>query len=191
MKRVIVFLFVLTSVVSKSQPKEVPALNPDSIRIYMLELVNEHRRKHGVHELTYDPRLTYAAEMHAKYLAYGYEDGKTFWISHEQTDKKNPYYIGKYIDDRHPNISGENIVCSSVRKFTAKGDGKGNITYTFTTNREVAMLHFECWLKSPGHNKNMLNERWYTFSYAYHAHSANPRWYFMPAVQVFSPVKLK
>jgi uncharacterized protein YkwD len=130
----------------------------DSIRLVMVELVNEYRIKNGVGKLENLPELDKAAEKHCRYLLYYYDTTKIdseqkFYITHAETDKKNPFYAGYMPWDRG-RISAENIAVGCER-------------YRWNSCRQIAVEIFEALKKSPGHNANMLNPEHKYFGFGY------------------------
>lgn len=130
----------------------------DSIRLVMVELVNEYRIKNGLGKLENLPELDKAAEKHCRYLLYYYDTTKIdseqkTYIQHHQTDKKNPFYSGYMPWDRG-NISAENLAGGGQR-------------YRWNSCRQVAVDIFEALKKSPGHNANMLDPEHKYFGFGY------------------------
>ena len=154
MKKLAVSLFVLSSFISNAQPVEeewkfrsVKAqfesikiegypLNQDSMRIYMLEFVNEFRKENGVKPLQYDSALNVGALNHAVYIADKYE------LTHLQTDTASPYFTGHCPSLRTGRNAGENAARNSYEKDESM--------------KHLAYDLFKQWRNSPGHRRNML-----------------------------------
>ena len=154
MKKLVVSLFVLSSFISNAQQfdedwkfKSVKAqfesikiegypLNQDSLRIYMLEFINEFRKENGVKPLRYDSALNQGALNHAVYIADKYE------LTHLQTDTASPYFTGYVPSLRTGRNAGEN----AARNCYEKDESMKHLAYDL----------FKQWRNSPGHRRNML-----------------------------------
>jgi len=154
MKKLVVSLFVLSSLISNAQPVEeewkfrsVKAqfesievegfpIDQDSLRIYMLEFINEFRAKKGIGPLRYDSALNQGALNHAVYLADRLE------LTHLQTDTTSPYFTGHCPSLRTGRNPAENAAWSTYDK----GDSMKHLAYQL----------FLQWKGSPGHKRNML-----------------------------------
>jgi uncharacterized protein YkwD len=122
----------------------------DSLRFYMLELVNEFRVKHYAQKLQFDSLLNKGALDHLKYL---YDLNI---LSHYQDDATSPYFTGKTPSKRCKQPAGENAALDAVYS----GD-------PFNQDlRVVAQVLFEILKKSPGHRANMLHRKYKTFGFA-------------------------
>ena len=119
MKKLIVLLFVLSSFNSFSQKVD---LDLDSLRFYMLELVNEFRTDLGFHELQADSFCNQAAQNHSVYMA------KNGILSHDEVPGKVGY-TGRKVRDR--GASGENA--------------QNNIFFYGTSSKKIAKVLFEAW----------------------------------------------
>lgn len=96
--------------------------------------INAYRKANGKKPLQPDSVLEASALQHSKYQAYEGE------MTHIETNKNNPYYVGERVFWRNGN--GENV---------AYGPGG--------TNPELsALFAFAIWKSSPGHDRNMLND---------------------------------
>jgi len=96
--------------------------------------INTLRKANGKKPLQPDSVLEASALQHSKYQAYEEE------MTHFETNKNNPYYVGEHVSWR--NGHGENIV------YGAGG-----------TNPELsALFAFALWKSSPGHYENMLDD---------------------------------
>ena len=154
MKKLVVALFVLSSFISNAQPVEeewkfrsVKAqfesievegfpIDQDSLRIYMLEFINEFRAKKGIGPLRYDSALNQGALNHAVYLADRLE------LTHYQTDTTSPYFTGHCPSLR----TGRNPAENAAWSHYDKGDSMKHLAYDL----------FKGWRNSPGHRRNML-----------------------------------
>lgn len=183
MRKLVISLTLLFSgLVVMSQPTTqleppIPAdsfnLNLDSVRIYMLEFVNELRAKYHKKPLQYDSILNVCALNHAVYLT------SISWneASHTQKDTKNKYFTGKTPVDRCGVYGGENIA--------------GDFWYKKMTMKQITKSLFESWEESPGHKENMLNGRYTMFGFAivlrkrFCAHCEKLYGYDVDAVQTF------
>ena len=122
----------------------------DSLRYYMLELVNEFRVMRHRKPLQYDSLLNTGAIDHLKYI----NDIGT--ITHEQKDKSSPYFTGKTPSKRCNKPAGENVA----------------VAYTSTYQpidmnlKQLATDLFENWKESPGHRANMLGFSYKKFGFA-------------------------
>ena len=113
-----------------------PNLDNDSIRYYVLQKVNEHRKQNGRSNLLTNSLLNEAASLHCKYMSLEKK------LTHEQENKYNHYYRGTLPTDRVGYSAGENALYNWVDE-----------TYT---SEEIAEILFDQWRQSPGHNENML-----------------------------------
>ncbi len=154
MKKLVVSLFVLSSLISNAQQvdedwkfRSVKAqfesievegfpIDQDSLRIYMLEFINEFRANLGIGPLRYDSALNQGALNHAVYLADRLE------LTHYQTDTTSPYFTGHCPVLRTGRNPAENAAWSTYDK----GDSMKDLAYQL----------FLQWKGSPGHKKNML-----------------------------------
>jgi len=123
-----VFLFI--SVFSHTQ-----SINVDSVKIYLTELINQHRTEKGVNTLSYDKNLELSAQKHTDYMFVENV------ISHDEFNKENPHYVGLDPWDRG---------CTSEICF------KG--TLQFINNKNVAISMFKAWCKSSAHHSNMISK---------------------------------
>jgi len=154
MKKLVVSLFVLSSFIINAQPveeewkfKSVKAqfesievegfpIDQDSLRIYMLEFINEFRKENGVKPLRYDSALNQGALNHAVYLADRLE------LTHYQTDTTSPYFTGHCPSLR----TGRNPAENAAWSHYDKGDSMKHLAYDL----------FKGWRNSSGHRRNML-----------------------------------
>ena len=122
----------------------------DSLRFYMLELVNEFRVKHFAQKLQFDSLLNKGALDHLKYL----NDLKI--ISHDQDDATSPYFTGKTPTERCKQLAGENLA-EDVRFLNNPFD---------QDLKAVAQSMFKLWKESPRHRANMLDRKYKTIGFA-------------------------
>lgn len=132
MKLFITSILLFFSVFSYTQ-----VINVDSVKIYLIELVNQERNKKNSSELSYDNSLELSAQKHTNYM---FVEGI---LSHDELNTKNPYYVGLNPWDRG---------CKSEICF------KG--TLQFSNNKNVAMDMFKMWCKSSAHHNNMVNKNY-------------------------------
>ena len=98
------------------------------------DLINNERRKKGLHPLIWSDRIARVARTHSKNMA----DQRFF--SHRGKD-------GSTVSDR-------------ANKAGVKWAGIGeNIVY-FNGSREPADFAVRCWMDSRGHKQNILNKNW-------------------------------
>lgn len=130
MKYFITTIILIFNFLSYSQ-----VVNVDSIKYYLVELINEHRITKGLGVLSYDNNLETSAQRHTDYM---FIEGV---LSHDELNKKNPYYVGHNPWDRG---------CSDEICF------KGVLQ--FTNNKNVAIKMFETWCKSKAHYSAIINK---------------------------------
>ena len=150
MKKIVVSLALFVSgLVVMSQPTTqleppIPVdsfnLNLDSVRIYMLEFVNEFRTDLGFHELQADSFCNQAAQNHSFYMA------KNRVCSHSEDSRKDGF-TGRTSFDR--GVYAENV--------------QSNIFFYGTSSKVIAKVLFEVWKSSPPHNDNMKFGRYFGF----------------------------
>lgn len=131
MKHFITPLLLVFNFLSYSQVVSV-----DSVKHYLVEIINEHRVNNGLSVLTYDSNLESSAQKHTNYMFVENV------LSHDELNKDNPYYVGLSPWDRG---------CSDEICF------KG--TLQFTNNKDVAMLMFKTWCKSPSHYSSIVSKK--------------------------------
>jgi uncharacterized protein YkwD len=131
MKHFITTLLLVFNFLSYSQVVSV-----DSVKYYLVEFINEHRINKGLSILTYDNKLESSAQKHTDYM---FVEGV---LSHNESNENNPNYVGFSPWDRG---------CSDEICF------KGTIQ--FTNNRDVAILMFRTWCKSPSHYSSIISEK--------------------------------
>jgi uncharacterized protein YkwD len=137
MKKLIVVLFVLSSFNSFSQKVD---LDLDSLRFYMLELVNEFRTDLGFRELQPDSFCNQAAQNHSVYMA------KNNVCVHIE-DPRKPGFAGRTPLDR--GVGSENAQLY--------------IFFKETPTKDIAKILFKRWEASPGHNTTMRQRRYFGF----------------------------
>ena len=159
MKRIVVSLalfvsgFVVMAQPAQLEPRIHPDsfnLNQDSMRIYMLQLVNDFRVKYHKGTLQYDSSLNVGAMNHAIYMSsYSCDDEE--W-GHYQHDSTNKYFTGYSPSDRCQMLAGENVV--------------GDVWFTGMTMKQISKSIFDAWVRSKYHRQNMLDRRYELFGYA-------------------------
>lgn len=97
-------------------------------------LLDSFRRVNGKPPLQIDSVLEASALQHSKYQDYEGE------MTHIETNKNNPYYVGERVSCR--NGDGENVVYGR----------------DWLPSRTSAIVHFKLWIRSPGHRNNMLSD---------------------------------
>jgi uncharacterized protein YkwD len=132
MKNVITIFFLLLTTLSYSQKIDL-----DSVKLYLIDLINEERVRKGAGVLSYDNNLEVSAQKHTEYMFIENV------ISHDEYNKENPYYVGLSAWDR--GCDGENCF-------------RG--TSQFSHNKNLAKLLFKSWCNSPGHYKTMINKKY-------------------------------
>jgi uncharacterized protein YkwD len=131
MKNVITILFLMLTTLSYSQKIDV-----DSVKIYLIELINNHRLEKGRNVLTYDSSLEVSAQKHTEYMFIEND------VTHDELNKNNPFYVGYLPWDR----GCETEICF-------KGGNQ------FTNNKNLAIFMFKAWCKSPAHYGNMMDKK--------------------------------
>lgn len=96
--------------------------------------INEYRKANGKKPLQPDSVLEASALQHSKYQAYEGE------MTHIETNKNNPYYVGEQVSWRNGN--GENVMYG-----IGGHDPDASASFAFTL-----------WKLSPGHRQNMLSD---------------------------------
>ena len=125
-------------------------LNQDSMRIYMLQLVNDFRVKYHKGTLQYDSSLNVGAMNHAIYLS-SYSSYDEEW-GHYQHDSTNKYFTGYSPSDRCQMLAGENVAAK--------------VWFTGMTMKQISKSIFDAWVRSKYHRQNMLDRRYELFGYA-------------------------
>jgi uncharacterized protein YkwD len=138
MKKLIVLLFVLSS--SYNSFSQKVDLDLDSLRFYMLELVNEFRTNLGVHELQADSFCNQAAQNHSVYMA------KNNVCSHSEDSRKEGFTGRTHLDR---GVYGENA--------------QFYIFFKETPTKYIAKILFKRWEASPGHNAGMKRGQYFGF----------------------------
>jgi uncharacterized protein YkwD len=126
----ITLLFLILSPFSYSQD-----VDTDSVKLYLIDLINEERVRKGRETLSYDFDLEISAQKHTEYMFI------ENIISHDELNKENSYYVGLSHWDR----GCESEIC-------LKG------TSQFTNNKNLAVFMFKSWCNSPAHYKDMMNK---------------------------------
>ena len=135
MKKLVVLLFVLSSFNAFSQKAN---LDLDSLRFYMLELVNEFRTDLGFHELQADSFCNQSAQNHSFYMA------KNGVCSHSEDSRKEGFTGRKPLDR---GVYGENA--------------QMNTFFYGTSSKVIAKVLFEAWKASPPHNDGMKSGQYF------------------------------
>jgi uncharacterized protein YkwD len=159
MKRIVVSLalfvsgFVVMAQPAQLEPRIHPDsfnLNQDSMRIYMLQLVNDFRVKYHKGTLQYDSSLNVGAMNHAIYMSsYSCDDEE--W-GHYQHDSTNKYFTGYSPSDRCQMPAGENAAA--------------DVWFIGMTMKQISKSVFDTWVRSKYHRQNMLDRRYELFGYA-------------------------
>lgn len=130
MKLFITSILLFFSVFSYTQ-----VINIDSVKIYLTELINQHRIEKGVSTLSYNNNLELSAQKHTDYMFVENV------ISHDEFNKENPHYVGLDPWDR-----------GCIDEICFKG------TIQYSSNKNVAITMFRAWCKSPAHYSAIINK---------------------------------
>lgn len=137
MKNIIIYLYLFFSGIGYSQ-------NIDSIEFYLGKSINDYRLENKIDELKFDSTLYVVSKNHSLYLKEEFYKHNNKKVSHNQSNKDNIYYKGET-----PYIRCK---CSEIVQI--------NFTSTDSNDKEIANSIFELWLKSPSHNKLLLNNNY-------------------------------
>jgi uncharacterized protein YkwD len=132
MKNIITILFLVFNTFSYTQV----VVNLDSVKIYLIEMINAERVRKGAGVLSYDNNLEISAQKHTEYMFI------ENILSHYEHNKENPYYTA--LDPWDRGCVSENCLKGTIKFFN---------------NKYVATTMFNTWCKSPGHYKNMINKK--------------------------------
>ena len=173
MKKLVVLLFVLISSMSNAQQsnsiRHKFEIDQDSMRIYMLEAINEFRKNRGIPLLSYDSALNAGALNHSLYMV---DRGE---LTHFETDTTSPYFTGYGPATRTGrSVCAENCATS----YRATNESMKDLAYELV----------ELWKTSPGHNRNMRSGHKFGFGIAVVIPPPGEDWltgYVVMATQVF------
>lgn len=132
MKNIITILFLVFNTFSYTQV----VVNLDSVKIYLIEMINAERVRKGAGVLSYDNNLEISAQKHTEYMFI------ENILSHDEHNKENPYYTALGHWDR-----------GCVSEICFKG------TSQFSDNKTLSKLLFKSWCNSPAHYKDMINKK--------------------------------
>lgn len=132
MKTILIILFLFTIKISYSQEIFI-----DSIKFYLIELINQERVNKKSDILFYDNKLELSAQKHTNYMFYE----KVF--SHDELNINSPYYSGLNPWDRD---CKSEICLKSVLQFT--------------NNKDIAKFMFNSWCKSNNHYNSIINKNY-------------------------------
>lgn len=122
------------------------------------ELVNGERRKAGLDNLEWDPRLAAIALSHSRDMA---ERGYFDHLGLEGNDfadryRENGYAVSTELPGRIL-LGGENLFkCSVVKSYFYDEAGGETSGYLFNNPDELAQAAVEGWMASAGHRENIL-----------------------------------
>lgn len=130
MKHFITSILLIFNLISYSQ-----TVNVDSVKYYLVEIINDHRINKSLDVLSYDNNLEYSAQRHTEYM---FVEGV---LSHDELNENNPHFTGLDPWDRG---------CNDEICF------KGTIQ--FKNNKDVAVFMFKAWCKSPPHYSAIISK---------------------------------
>lgn len=114
----------------------------------MHELVNNHRQSNGVQALTIDSALDNSAYLKSKHM-----------IDNNYFDHN---YNGQSFSKLVYSLSGQTIYGENIAQNYLTSN-----SYTKSSAEDLAQRLFTSWKNSPGHNENMLRERFKSFGFGF------------------------
>ncbi len=132
--------------------------NAEKLAAAIHQRINEVRRKYGLADLKWDPRLQEIALAHSRDMA---ERNYFDHVSPEGEDfkdryRESGYYLTTRVGDTEY-VGGENLFLGNVvHSYTYDKNTREVLSYSYFTLESLADAAVQGWMDSPGHRENIL-----------------------------------